>query len=110
MSLFDSIIGPLSGMNATTKSSVTRADREAAAAYWQVFVARAGESIVGNQMRKGRLDEAESVQAFARHRTQAEGATRRSALVAIILGGLSGALVGAVIGAGGVWAFMVTPC
>ena len=50
---------------------VTQADREAAAEFWQTFVARPGECIVRNQIRKGNLDEMESVQSFARHRAAA---------------------------------------
>lgn len=59
------------------KVTVTQADRDAAAEYWQTFVARVGEVIVGNQMRKGGLDELESVQAFARHREAAEAEARK---------------------------------
>lgn len=59
----------------TAPVTVTTADREAAADYWQTFVARPGECIVANQTRKGGMDQGEAVQAFARHRLAAEAAS-----------------------------------
>jgi hypothetical protein len=60
----------------TSNPEVTPEDREAAADYWRDFVAKVGECIVENSIRRGDMDGQESVLRFARHRTQAEAKSK----------------------------------
>ena len=51
------------------KLTVTQADRDVAADLWRDFVARPGECIVENCLRRAEMDDSGLIHSIARHRT-----------------------------------------